>query len=189
MDSSLPRPSASRPPSPHSISREASLSKAERRPRASSSRQSLDDYNAPSAPAHHQADLAREVRSYKRSSDVDHTRVNGKGKGKSTSASTHLNPQSRSSAMHKSTSGVRVSPEEYCSFCGGTSESNKIGVKERMLSCGRCGRSGHPTCLNLVTSRLKHNVMTYDWCCLECKTCEVCLVKGDDVSGGGETGG
>lgn len=30
--------------------------------------------------------------------------------------------------------------------------------------------------------RLKRKVLEYEWVCIECKTCEVCLVKGDDVS-------
>ncbi len=35
----------------------------------------------------------------------------------------------------------------------------------------------------MTRPRLCYTVMTYDWCCIECKTCEVCMIKGDDVSG------
>jgi histone acetyltransferase SAS3 len=34
----------------------------------------------------------------------------------------------------------------------------------------------------MLTPRLAKAVMAYDWCCIECKTCEVCMVKGQDVS-------
>jgi hypothetical protein len=52
-----------------------------------------------------------------------------------------------------------------------------------MVSCGQCGRSGHPTCLNMMTEKLAKKVMEYDWYCIECKPCEVCQVTGEDVSG------
>lgn len=72
--------------------------------------------------------------------------------------------------------------EDFCSFCGGTDAINKQGVQETMVSCAACGRSGHPTCLNMLTPKLRKRVMMYDWHCIECKTCEQCAIKGDDVS-------
>jgi hypothetical protein len=39
---------------------------------------------------------------------------------------------------------------------------------------------GHPTCMQL--ERLTDVVRTYPWKCIECKNCEVCQEKGDDVS-------
>ncbi|WWD19388.1 hypothetical protein CI109_103848 [Kwoniella shandongensis] len=103
---------------------------------------------------------------------------NGKGKGKSTgngyayqTPNGHGNPSSRQRI---------VAREELCSFCAGSDDRNKLGEKERMVSCSKCGRSGHPTCLNMQTPRLRARVMTYDWNCIECKTCEQCHVKGDD---------
>lgn len=77
---------------------------------------------------------------------------------------------------------VRPARDLLCSFCQGTDQKNKDGVEERMISCARCGRSGHPSCLNMFYSRLKRTIFTYDWCCIECKICEICEVKGDDVS-------
>lgn len=71
----------------------------------------------------------------------------------------------------------------YCSFCMGSDDSNKLKRPERMVSCGQCGRSGHPTCLNMMTEKLAKKVMEYDWYCIECKPCEVCQVTGEDVSG------
>ncbi|KAJ9110843.1 hypothetical protein QFC19_001352 [Naganishia cerealis] len=44
--------------------------------------------------------------------------------------------------------------DELCSFCQGTDESNKTGQAELMLTCERCGRSGHPSCLSMRTARL-----------------------------------
>jgi hypothetical protein len=70
-----------------------------------------------------------------------------------------------------------------CSFCLQTAERNKAGEPERMVSCHLCGRSGHPSCLNMKTARLRRMVFTYEWTCNECKVCEICSAKGDDVSG------
>jgi hypothetical protein len=41
-------------------------------------------------------------------------------------------------------------------------------------------RIGHPSCMALET--LGEVVRSYPWKCLECKNCEVCQEKGDDVS-------
>lgn len=38
---------------------------------------------------------------------------------------------------------------------------------------------GHPTCMDLGT--IGDVLRSYDWKCVECKTCEVCSEKGDDV--------
>jgi hypothetical protein len=116
---------------------------------------------------------------------------NGKGKGKATSfihpaSTTKGKPHTVSAALAKnksvdSTIYVPVKRDVLCSFCRGTEASNKVGVPEQMVSCCRCGRSGHPKCLNMNTA-LTEKVLSYDWCCIECKTCEVCMSKGDDVS-------
>lgn len=73
-----------------------------------------------------------------------------------------------------------VTPETICSICGKL--RNKSGSLEKMVSCVRCGRSGHPTCLGHKNPDVIKKMMSYDWCCIECKPCEVCLVQGDDVS-------
>ncbi|ORX38192.1 hypothetical protein BD324DRAFT_619910 [Kockovaella imperatae] len=77
-------------------------------------------------------------------------------------------------------SGEKFQHDFHCSFCLGTDEANRQGQPERMLSCARCGRSGHPTCLNIISKRLLKTVREYEWCCIECKTCEICGIKGDD---------
>lgn len=75
-----------------------------------------------------------------------------------------------------------VTPETVCSLCGGTEGKNREGVREKMVSCVRCGRSGHPTCLGITNPDVVKKMRSYDWCCIECKPCEVCLDKGEDVS-------
>ncbi|OXG78193.1 hypothetical protein C349_04861 [Cryptococcus neoformans var. grubii Br795] len=81
---------------------------------------------------------------------------------------------------HRLNRHATVVREDFCSFCGGTDAVNKQGVQETMVSCAACGRSGHPTCLNMLTPKLRKRVMMYDWHCIECKTCEQCEIKGDD---------
>ena len=96
-------------------------------------------------------------------------RAKGSGKGKGSIRAGSAGSKNRA-----------VTRDQYCSFCAGTDERNKTGVPERMTSCHRCGRSGHPSCLQL--SHLADRISSYDWHCIECKTCEICKVKGDDVS-------
>lgn len=43
-----------------------------------------------------------------------------------------------------------------------------------MISCTRCGSSGHFSCLHMQNPRLIDTVKSYDWKCMECKLCEVC---------------
>ena len=40
---------------------------------------------------------------------------------------------------------------------------------------------GHPSCMQL--SKIGDMILSYQWKCLECKNCELCGEKGDDVSG------
>lgn len=74
-----------------------------------------------------------------------------------------------------------MDPGIQCSFCGHTNEENKQGVPEVMVRCIKCGRAGHPSCLDM-DAKLAAAVKTYPWTCLECKVCETCDSKGDDVS-------
>jgi len=84
----------------------------------------------------------------------------------------------------------KVVPNGYCDFCmgGGSSEDKREGAKvlnkttgkvEELISCGECGRSGHPNCLqfteNMITS-VKH----YSWQCMECKSCTLCGTSEND---------
>jgi len=88
--------------------------------------------------------------------------------------------------------------EEECGFCQGNDSKNKHGHLEPMVSCEECGRSGasshyyttptavlrvhslgHPSCMEL--GGVADVVRSYPWKCIECKTCEICLEKGDDV--------
>ncbi|KAF8969241.1 hypothetical protein BDZ97DRAFT_272862 [Flammula alnicola] len=72
----------------------------------------------------------------------------------------------------------KVHREEDCSFCQGNEERNKRGEPESMVTCHECGRSGHPSCMEL--EKLGDVVLSYPWKCIECKNCEVCQEKGDD---------
>lgn len=74
-----------------------------------------------------------------------------------------------------------ITPETVCSLCGGTHITNRDGNREKMVSCVRCGRSGHPSCLGITSPAVVKKMRSYDWCCIECKPCEVCLEKGEDV--------
>ncbi|KAG8993528.1 hypothetical protein FRB90_000675 [Tulasnella sp. 427] len=66
--------------------------------------------------------------------------------------------------------------EETCSFCQGSDHTNKDGIPEAMVSCYKCGRSGHPSCLKI--EQIGEVIRNYDWTCMDCKTCEICRKKG-----------
>ncbi|KZT29906.1 hypothetical protein NEOLEDRAFT_1174884 [Neolentinus lepideus HHB14362 ss-1] len=68
--------------------------------------------------------------------------------------------------------------EPECGFCQGDGSKNKNGEPERMVSCDECGRSGHPTCMQLAD--ISETIFSYPWKCMECKNCEICQEKGDD---------
>ncbi|OBZ72296.1 Histone acetyltransferase KAT7 [Grifola frondosa] len=68
--------------------------------------------------------------------------------------------------------------EEECGFCHGDDTKNKTGVPELLVSCAECGRSGHPSCMQLPG--LGDMMRSYPWKCAECKSCEVCQQKRDD---------
>ncbi|EUC64801.1 MYST-like histone acetyltransferase [Rhizoctonia solani AG-3 Rhs1AP] len=65
-----------------------------------------------------------------------------------------------------------------CSFCQGNAQTNRHGVAEDMASCAHCGRSGHPSCMEIP--QLNEVIHSYPWRCQECKECEICHDKGDD---------
>jgi hypothetical protein len=87
--------------------------------------------------------------------------------------------------------------EEECGFCQGNDEKNKKGERELMVTCDECSRSGvscilavrltifilfvsgHPSCMAL--DEVSNVIRSYPWKCMECKNCEICQEKGDDV--------
>lgn len=75
-----------------------------------------------------------------------------------------------------------VAREEICGFCRLPDYKNENGAKEKLVSCTMCGRSGHPICLGFTDPQIKKKIMSYSWCCIECKPCETCRQQGDDVS-------
>ncbi|XP_069065049.1 zinc finger protein DPF3 isoform X2 [Pleurodeles waltl] len=73
-----------------------------------------------------------------------------------------------------------ILPNDYCDFCLGDSSNNrKSGQPEELVSCSDCGRSGHPTCLQF-TANMTEAVKTYEWQCIECKSCSLCGTSEND---------
>jgi len=83
-----------------------------------------------------------------------------------------------------------VTPNGYCDFCmGGAGPEDKregpkvlnksTGKVEDLISCGECGRSGHPHCLQF-TSNMVTSVRHYSWQCMECKSCTICGTSEND---------
>lgn len=69
---------------------------------------------------------------------------------------------------------------KYCDFClGDENENKKTGLREEMVSCADCGRSGHPSCLQF-SSNMIISVKKYPWQCIECKSCGLCGTSDND---------
>lgn len=84
-------------------------------------------------------------------------------------------------ALSSSIDGCRAVADTVCAFCCNDASHNKIGRPEALVSCFQCGSSGHPTCLEFDDMRLVRRIGEYEWRCRECKKCEMCLDKGEDV--------
>lgn len=100
--------------------------------------------------------------------------------------SSRANPKSSSTPRRVGPGGVAFLPafspaDTACAFCGGDCSVNKHGRGEDLVSCYECGSSGHPTCLEWDDWGMVKRVKGYAWLCQECKRCEVCDEKGDDV--------
>ncbi|XP_061562882.1 zinc finger protein DPF3 [Cololabis saira] len=96
---------------------------------------------------------------------------------------TEMPPNSPPSTDHhkpqKASDGT-VIPNDYCDFCLGDQDANrKTGQAEELVSCSDCGRSGHPTCLQF-TDNMMQAVRTYQWQCIECKSCSLCGTSEND---------
>lgn len=101
--------------------------------------------------------------------------------------------------------GPAHKPDILCAFCQGTAHRNFVTAQpEVLISCVECGSSGesgdycgckasllilalafpgHPSCMKWGRNQRKTAVaQNYNWRCMECKTCEICCEKGDDVS-------
>jgi len=61
-----------------------------------------------------------------------------------------------------------------CSYCFGTSQCNtmKEGTPEPLITCDKCGKTGHATCMKLPVDLFQF--VQDGWKCIECKTCVVC---------------
>lgn len=60
-----------------------------------------------------------------------------------------------------------------CGICLKDETSNKKGEPEDLISCSQCDNYGHPSCLDM-SKDLVSVIVTYNWQCLECKTCTYC---------------
>ncbi|KAI5119834.1 hypothetical protein M0805_008400 [Coniferiporia weirii] len=93
--------------------------------------------------------------------------------------STNLNAEEQVHAIQKPVKRKRrPRREEDCGFCGGNDSKNRRNGQERMVACDDCGRSGHPSCMEL--GDIGETLRGYPWKCIECKICEICKEKGDD---------
>uniref|UniRef100_A0A1A7Z3Y1 D4, zinc and double PHD fingers, family 3 n=1 Tax=Iconisemion striatum TaxID=60296 RepID=A0A1A7Z3Y1_9TELE len=89
-------------------------------------------------------------------------------------------PQNSDNHKPQKSSDGTVIPNDYCDFCLGDQDSNrKTGQAEELVSCSDCGRSGHPTCLQF-TENMMQAVRTYQWQCIECKSCSLCGTSEND---------
>lgn len=67
-----------------------------------------------------------------------------------------------------------LKPNSFCDFCLGTVDKNRrTRLPEELISCTKCGSSGHPSCLRFPDN-IRISVKTYNWQCIECKTCSNC---------------
>ncbi|MES1903128.1 MAG: Zinc finger protein ubi-d4, partial [Paramarteilia canceri] len=76
----------------------------------------------------------------------------------------------------ESPSSDAQSETKPCYWC--PVDSQEVGSE--IINCTRCGKFGHPKCLQF-DDELRNNVKTYDWNCLDCKVCSVCHLPDADV--------
>eukprot|EP00053_Salpingoeca_punica_P018394 m.180040 g.180040 ORF g.180040 m.180040 type:complete len:537 (-) comp17421_c0_seq1:262-1872(-) len=65
-------------------------------------------------------------------------------------------------------------PTKYCGFCC------KMEARGVLITCFKCGNSGHASCLQLspaLEARIRANP---NWVCIECKDCAICETAGND---------
>ena len=67
----------------------------------------------------------------------------------------------------------KIKEKPVCGICGKDSTSNKNGISEDLIKCSQCDNHGHPSCLDM-NDELIEVMKTYDWQCMECKTCTIC---------------
>ncbi|KAJ7183171.1 hypothetical protein C8R46DRAFT_885015 [Mycena filopes] len=66
-------------------------------------------------------------------------------------------------------------------MCGAKGSNEPGRNLEALATCFECGKHAHPSCIQLDPSTIGLVIQTYNWVCIECKKCEICLQKGDDA--------
>jgi len=87
-------------------------------------------------------------------------------------SSNHTNHHSGTTASEK-TSQEKESEKPVCGICQNDETCNKNGKREEMIKCTQCDNHGHPSCLDMTDDLVKV-LKTYNWQCMECKTCTIC---------------
>lgn len=70
-------------------------------------------------------------------------------------------------------------PDAKCRTCDGDRQKNKLGRPELLVHCASCGKSGHPSCLDLTPDMIPH-IRKYSWHCTDCKLCAQCNDTADE---------
>lgn len=73
---------------------------------------------------------------------------------------------------------TRAIRQSYCEICRKALEKNNPDAEE-LVSCAVCFHAAHPSCLGFTAQMVKA-VKTYDWQCIECKTCLKCGTAEND---------
>ncbi|CAD5232256.1 unnamed protein product [Bursaphelenchus xylophilus] len=66
-----------------------------------------------------------------------------------------------------------------CNRCNSSQESED--PLYRMLKCTHCQAFSHPKCAEMTVEMVRV-VKTYPWCCIDCKTCNVCNKPDEEAS-------
>lgn len=89
-----------------------------------------------------------------------------------TTSTTNTNNNSNNT-KGKLTDTANDTSSKTCSVCFGGEFVNDLGDVESLIKCSQCGSLTHPTCLELTPDMVKV-IKTYNWQCMDCKTCTSC---------------
>ena len=94
-------------------------------------------------------------------------------------------PRLLATAPATATSTTAVSTPKTCCICqtpnASTAEQQQQQQQQQMVTCSSCARSSHPECLELNPALVEWScVRSYEWQCMECKTCSECANPHDE---------